>query len=129
MTYPPCTHMQALRALAAAKPESEVVSALPAWAFLFSRLVIDGSRAVRAEAGHVMGALAAASGRKIAPFLRALLPSWWLAQFDIAADAATAAKAAFAAAFSTEAKRRDAVLFCRAEVGAGFNNAARLAEQ
>lgn len=108
--------LQALRALASSKPADDVVAALPPWAYLYSRLAMDGSRSVRAEAGQAMGALAAAAGRRTAPFLRALLPPWWLAQFDVAADVAAAARAAFSSAFATEAKRRDALLYCRIEV-------------
>ncbi|PRW55988.1 E3 ubiquitin- ligase listerin [Chlorella sorokiniana] len=108
--------LQALRALAKDKPASDLQAALPSWAYLFGRLVMDGSRAVRAEACHVTAALAAAVGRGIAPLLKSLLPPLWLAQFDAYGEAAAAARGAFAAAFPAAAKQREALLFCRAEV-------------
>ena len=98
----------------------DVQAALPSWAYLFSRLVLDNNRGVRAEACHVTAAMAAAVGRGIAPLLKSLLPSWWLAQHDGYTEAAAAARAAFAAAFPTAAKQRDAVLYCRAEVRTGW---------
>ena len=109
--------MQALKALVAEKPVPDLQAALPSWAFLFGRLVMDGHRGVRAEACHVTAALAAAVGRGIAPLLKALLPPLWLAQFDGYPEAAAAARGALAAAFPAAAKQREAVLFCRAEVG------------
>lgn len=99
------------------KPAADLQAALPSWTYLFSRLVMDGNRAVRAEACHVTSALAAAVGRGIAPLLKSLLPPLWLAQFDSYGEAAAAARGAFAAAFPAAAKQREAVLFCRAEVG------------
>lgn len=108
---------QALKLLAKVKPASELQAALPCWAYLYGRLVMDNNRAVRAEASHVSAALAAAVGRAIAPLLKSLVPSWWLAQQDAYPEAAAAARAAFAAAFPAAAKQRDALLFCRAEVG------------
>lgn len=55
------------------------------------------------------------AGRKLAPFLRVLLPSWWLARFDSHADAAAAAERALRDAFPGP-KQREALLFCRSEV-------------
>lgn len=111
------TRAQALRALAKDKPAEDLQAALPSWAYLFGRLVMDGNRAVRAEACHVTAALAAAVGRGIAPLLKSLLPPLWLAQFDAYGEAAAAARGAFAAAFPAPAKQREALLFCRTEVG------------
>lgn len=108
---------QALRSLAKDKPAEDLQAALPSWAYLFGRLVMDGNRAVRAEACHVTAALATAVGRGIAPLLKSLLPPLWLAHFDAYGEAAAAARGAMAAAFATPAKRREALLFCRAEVG------------
>lgn len=111
------TRAQALRALAKDKPVEDLQAALPSWAYLFGRLVMDGNRAVRAEACHVTAALAAAVGRGIAPLLKSLLPPLWLAQFDAYGEAAAAARGAVAAAFPAPAKQREALLFCRIEVG------------
>lgn len=64
-----------------------------------------------------MAALATALGRGLAPYLKSLVPCWWLAQFDGYAEAAAAARAGLAAAFPAS-KQRDVLLFCRSEVRA-----------
>ena len=107
--------LQALRALIPAKSQAEVLAMLPAWAYLFGRLVMDAHRGVRAEACLAMGAVAAAAGRGLAPSLKALLPPWYLAQYDGHAEVAAAAAATLREAFPG-AKERGAVMFCRAEV-------------
>ena len=108
--------LQALKALVKEKPATDLQAALPSWAYLFARLSADNNRSVRSEACHVTAALAAAVGRGIAPLLKSLLPSLWLAQFDGYSETAAAARAALAVAFPSAAKQRDAVLFCRTEV-------------
>jgi hypothetical protein len=108
--------LQALKALVKEKPAADLQAALPSWAYLFARLSADNNRSVRSEACHVTAALAAAVGRGIAPLLKSLLPSLWLAQFDGYSETAAAARAALAVAFPSAAKQRDAVLFCRTEV-------------
>jgi hypothetical protein len=108
--------LQALRALVKEKPAADLQAALPSWAYLFARLAADNNRSVRSEACHVTAALAAAVGRGIAPLLKSLLPSLWLAQYDGYSETAAAAWAALAVAFPSPAKQRDAVLFCRTEV-------------
>lgn len=99
---------------------ADLQAALPCWAYLFSRLAMDGNRGVRAEACHVTASLAGAVGRGIAPLLRALLPPLWLALHDGYAEGAAAARGALAAAFPAAAKQREAVVFCRTEVGSGL---------
>jgi hypothetical protein len=105
----------ALRALVAAKPEADVLAALPAWSYLFARLVMDAHHGVRAEAAAAMGAFAAAAGRGLAPSVRAVVPPWLLAQHDPRAEVAAVARAAFEASFPG-AKGPEAVRYCRAEV-------------
>ena len=72
-------------------------------------------RTVRAEASGVLGAMAKVVGKGLAPYLKALAGSWWLAQFDLHAEAAAAARDAFQAAFSGS-KQKEALLFTRTEV-------------
>lgn len=112
--------LQALRALVAEKSVADVLHALPSWAYLFERLVMDANRGVRSEACQTMGAVAAAVGRDVAPFLKTLLPPWYMAQFDGHADVAAAAQAAMLSAFPGS-KQHEAVLFCRAEVCEGVH--------
>lgn len=76
-------------------PRVDLTAALPPWVYMYRRLVSDGNRGVRAEAAAVLGALAAAVGKAIAPQLRGLMGPWWVAQFDPYSDAAAAARSAF----------------------------------
>ena len=110
--------LQALKALVKEKPAADLQAALPSWAYLFARLAADNNRSVRSEACQVTAALVAAVGRGIAPLLKSLLPSLWLAQYDGYSETAAAARAALAVAFPSAAKQRDAVLYCRTEVRA-----------
>lgn len=54
-------------------------------------------------------------GKGLAPFLKLLAGSWWLAQFDLHAEAAAAARDAFQVAFHGP-KQKEALLFTRTEV-------------
>ena len=108
--------LQALRELAAIKPVTDLLVMLPSWAYLFGRLVMDANRSVRCEACLAMGAVAAAIGRDIAPYLKALLPAWYLAQFDAQAEVSAAAQVSLRGAFPGD-KESGAVLFCSTEVG------------
>ena len=108
--------LQVLRAIIPGKHLSDLKASLPTWAYLYSRLVMDNNRGVRAEASHVMAALATALGREVAPRLRTLLPNWWLAQFDPVSEVATAASGGLQKMFPGR-KLRDAMLMCRKEVG------------
>lgn len=72
-------------------------------------------RTVRSEASGVLGAMAKTVGKGLAPYLKALAGSWWLAQFDLHSEAAAAARDAFQAAFAGQ-KQKEALLFTRTEV-------------
>jgi len=54
-------------------------------------------------------------GRDLARHLRSLMGPWLVAQCDSYGPAASAAVAAFRAAFS-QSKQREAIVFCRMEV-------------
>ena len=83
--------------------------------FLARPLLLPGCRAVRAEAAHVTGAIAAALGRRLAPSLKSLFPVWWLARYDCYSDVTAATAAGLDAAFPG-GKQTDALAFCREEV-------------
>lgn len=63
----------------------------------------------------MLGVMAKVVGKGLAPYLKALAGSWWLAQFDLHAEAAAAARDAFQIAFSGP-KQKEALLFTRTEV-------------
>ena len=77
--------------------------------------LVVNHRTVRTEASGVLGAMAKTVGKGLAPYLKALAGSWWLAQFDLHAEAAAAARDAFQAAFAGP-KQKEALLFTRTEV-------------
>ena len=56
-------------------------------------------------------------GRDLAPFLKALVPSWHISCSDPHVPASAIAKSAFLQAFNGDAaKSRDAILFCQLEI-------------
>ncbi|KAL3135632.1 hypothetical protein ABBQ38_006112 [Trebouxia sp. C0009 RCD-2024] len=107
--------LQKLKAVIASKDAPSVAACLPAWSYEFNKLVMDNNRTVRSEASGVLGAMAKTVGKGLAPYLKALAGSWWLAQFDLHSEAAAAARDAFQAAFAGP-KQKEALMFTRTEV-------------
>ncbi|CAH1646885.1 unnamed protein product [Spodoptera littoralis] len=87
----------------------DVVAALPSWAHYYRILTTDIDR----KACH--GAVLAASGRRAAPQLRALVPAWLQAQHDDHAPAQSHARRALAKTFP-DTKLPEVISFCKAEV-------------
>lgn len=106
--------LQRLKTVIADKDSQTVANCLPPWAYVYNKLVMDNNRNVRSEASAVLGAMAKVVGKGLAPYLKALAGSWWLAQFDLHAEAAAAARDAFQTAFSGP-KQKEALLFTRTE--------------
>ncbi len=96
----------------------QVAAALPAWIHCYRRLSLDPSRAVRSEAAATLSTFVTVAGKATAPHLRSLMGPWWLAQQDPYAEAAMQSRAAFAAAFSGSASRRqlEVLLHCRSQL-------------
>ncbi|KAJ9505274.1 hypothetical protein QJQ45_023216, partial [Haematococcus lacustris] len=107
--------LQSLRSQLPNKPTAAVVAVLPAWAHLFARLAMDNNRAVRAESARVLGQVVGLAGKAVAPHLKGLMGSWWMAQFDPNQDAAAAARSAFQASFPGR-KQLDVLLFTRQDL-------------
>lgn len=107
--------LQTLNELIKVKSSSDMGPMLGPWAYYFARLIMDAHRGVRAEACAVMGAVAVAVGRALAPYLKLLIPPWYIACYDASREVAAAASAALETALPAP-KSRDALLFCRAEV-------------
>ncbi|KAK9844274.1 hypothetical protein WJX74_000343 [Apatococcus lobatus] len=103
--------LQALRSIIPNRDASEWEAICPAWAKLFHRLVLDNSRAVRAEACRVQQALAESLKRRMAPVLKSVIGPWWLAQHDTASEVAASARDSFQAAFP-ENRHQEALTFC-----------------
>lgn len=107
--------LQTLRSVVATKSEDDMRCMLGPWSYYFSRLVMDSNRSVRAEACTVMGAVAAAAGRNLAPFIKSIYPHWFLAQHDESPEVVSAATSSLQSAFPGD-KATEVVLFCRNEV-------------
>ena len=107
--------LQSLRSLVSQKSEDDLKCMLGPWCYSFSRLVMDDNQRVRTEACAVMGVIATAARRSMAPYLKSVYPYWFLAQHDDVPDVVSAAKTSMQTAFPGE-KSSDALLFCRTEV-------------
>ncbi len=88
------------------------LSQVQPWAYQYRRLVLDPARAVRCEAGVLMGLLAGAAGRGLAPHLRGVMGPWYLAGFDPYGDVAAASRTALQDTFPGH-KLRGALVLTR----------------
>ncbi|KXZ44895.1 hypothetical protein GPECTOR_61g848 [Gonium pectorale] len=114
VSFPPPP--QNLRSLIPSRSTADLLTALPPWIYMYRRLILDPSRAVRSDAAATLSVLLASLGKAIAPHLKALMGPWWLAMYDPYGDAAAASRAAFAASFPAGRRQLDVVLYCRTEL-------------
>ncbi|GLI62907.1 hypothetical protein VaNZ11_005740 [Volvox africanus] len=115
----PVTKTKALQNLRALIPSRAVVdlrTAMPPWIYMYNRLVLDSSRAVRSEAANTLSCLLTAVGKAVAPHLKGLIGPWFLAMYDPYSDAAEASRSAFINAFPAARRQLDVLLFCRTEI-------------
>lgn len=63
-----------------------------------------------------------AAGRNLAPYLKQLMPHWYLAQFDIYSPVASASRKGFQTVFPNEKKQTEVIKFCISEVIANLSN-------
>ncbi|XP_072178286.1 E3 ubiquitin-protein ligase listerin-like [Diadema setosum] len=108
--------IQEFQGLCTEKDEDAILSMLPHWPRLYNRLSMDHDKRVREATQQMFCKVVQRAGRNLAPHLRAIMGCWLMAQNDPYAPAGSAARAAFATAFPSEAKRGNAVVFCRAEI-------------
>ena len=78
---------------------------LTAWADLYPRTSIDNSQIVRRNAHTLQGELTAVAGKRIAPLLPKIIPSWLAGTFDSDKSVARAASDALDKSFATPEKR------------------------
>ncbi|GAX79187.1 hypothetical protein CEUSTIGMA_g6627.t1 [Chlamydomonas eustigma] len=113
--------LQALRAVIKERvsrgtSQSDLAVAILPWIYQYKRgLYCDNSRAVRTEAAALTGELVGAVGKHAGPHIKALMGSWWAAQFDSHTEAAAAARAGLQACLPGE-KQMAAVLYCHQEL-------------
>jgi len=89
---------------------------LPYWAKAFQKLVCDDSRKVRESVYLAHTQLCKNVGRNLAPYLKQLMPSWYLAQYDLYSPVGSAARRSFQAVFPSEGKQVEVVKFCKGEI-------------
>ncbi len=106
--------MQALQKLFRQHEAPQLSLAIQPWSYQYRRLVMDPSRAVRAESCAAMGAIAVSLGKGLLPHLKGLMGPWWVCDFDLYAEVAAAANGALKETFPG-AKLRDALMYCRWE--------------
>ena len=87
-------------------PPAALEACLGPFTAAFRRAALDNSHAVRAQLGGALEALARGLGRRVAPFLRALLPSLWLAANDPNGEVRRAHRRALDAIFGEGAPKR-----------------------
>ncbi|XP_049870288.1 E3 ubiquitin-protein ligase listerin [Pectinophora gossypiella] len=107
--------LQELTELVQNSKADDVVAALPCWTHAYRALAVESDRKVRELTQACHGAVCSASGRRLAPQLRALLPVWLTAQYDDHAPAMARAQASLHRTFP-ENKLPDAISFCKEEI-------------
>ena len=94
-----------------------VLAVLPFWPRIYAKIAVDHDRRVREAAQRANLKVVTSVGKALAPYLKSLMPAWFLSQHDPHAPAAAStASRALAEAFPVAAKRDDAVTFCRKEI-------------
>ena len=78
---------------------TRTIIALPQWCYMYSKLTNDATVQVREAAHKLMGQVALVVKEELEPHVAAVLPRWWIAQFDPRAEARRAAESALRAAF------------------------------
>ncbi|XP_054611847.1 E3 ubiquitin-protein ligase listerin [Dunckerocampus dactyliophorus] len=93
----------------------DVKGVLPYWPRIYCKISVDHDRRIREATQLALEQLVLKVRRSLAPFLKSLMGHWILSQCDTYTPAASAARRAFQAAFST-AKQPEALSFCRDEI-------------
>ena len=99
------TKAKALDELLDSLKENADTPVLTAWADLYPRTSIDNSQIVRRNAHTLQGQLTAIAGKRIAPLLPKIIPSWLAGTLDSDKSVARAASDALDRSFTTPEKR------------------------
>ncbi|KAI7793222.1 putative E3 ubiquitin-protein ligase listerin [Triplophysa rosa] len=92
-----------------------VKGVLPYWPRIYCRVSVDHDRRVREATQQAFEQLVLKVKRNLAPYLKSIMGHWLISQCDTYSPAASAASAAFNAAFPLN-KQPEAVSFCKDEV-------------
>ena len=99
------TKAKALDELLESLKETVDIAVLTAWADLYPRTSIDNSQIVRRNAHALQGQLTTIAGKRIAPLLPKIIPSWLAGTFDSDKSVTRAASDALDRSFPTTEKR------------------------
>lgn len=99
------TKAKALDELLDSLNETTEIAVLVAWSDLYPRIAIDNSQIVRRNAHALQGLLTVNAGKKIAPLLSKVVPSWLAGTFDSDKSVARAASDALDKSFPTQEKK------------------------
>uniref|UniRef100_A0A671LML7 E3 ubiquitin-protein ligase listerin n=1 Tax=Sinocyclocheilus anshuiensis TaxID=1608454 RepID=A0A671LML7_9TELE len=92
-----------------------VKGVLPYWPRIYCRISMDHDRRVREATQQAFEQLVLKVKRNLAPYLKSIMGHWLISQCDTYSPAASAASAAFQAAFPLN-KQPEAISFCKDEV-------------
>ncbi|XP_073685432.1 E3 ubiquitin-protein ligase listerin [Garra rufa] len=92
-----------------------VKGVLPYWPRIYCRISVDHDRRVREATQQAFEQLVLKVKRNLAPYLKSIMGHWLISQCDTYSPAASAASAAFQAAFPLN-KQPEAISFCKDEV-------------
>ena len=107
--------LQEFKELSEEYSEEEMVTLLPYWTSVYTKLALDCEGRVREQSHGCLLSVVSKVGRQLAPHLPQLAGVWYLAQYDPHLPAATAASQAWAAAFPP-AKQAGALNFCKGHI-------------
>ena len=94
-----------------------VLAVLPFWPRIYAKIAVDNDRRVREASQRANLKVVTSVGKALAPYLKSLMPAWFLSQHDPHAPAAAStARRSLTEAFPADAKRQEAVTFCRKEI-------------
>ncbi|XP_038622102.1 E3 ubiquitin-protein ligase listerin [Tachyglossus aculeatus] len=107
--------MQEFGAMCRERDAETVRGVLPYWPRIYCKISLDHDRRVREATQQAFEGLITKVRKHLAPHLKTLMGFWLMAQCDPHSPAASAARAAFEAAFPP-AKQAGAVAFCQDEI-------------
>ncbi|EDQ85345.1 uncharacterized protein MONBRDRAFT_29273 [Monosiga brevicollis MX1] len=100
--------------------DDQILATLEHWPRLYNRLSQDADRRARDFTARVWAVLATRAGKRIAPFLKAILPAWLLAQHDPSREVAKQTRDTFTTLFATSDKQHKTISFAQEEIVAAY---------
>ncbi|XP_060801927.1 E3 ubiquitin-protein ligase listerin [Amyelois transitella] len=107
--------LQELKELVNKSSVEDVEAVLPSWSHFYKTLFVDADCKVRECTQACHGAIVRVCGRRVAPHLKQLLPSWLQAQYDDHAPAQSQAQLSLKNTFP-DAKLPEVIAFCKTEI-------------